>query len=131
LKCKRILSIFQQLLSLKIEVNVSISALNSGLTGMLAFQHGLDTSASNIANSLTKVFQPQQASFQEVAHGGVSSLVSGNGSSGSFATSTAASGTDLATETVNSLVYKAGFEISAKVVKTADQMLGTLVDIQA
>lgn len=110
---------------------MSISALNSGLTGMLAFQRGLDTSANNIANSLTKGFQPQQASFQEVAHGGVSSLVSGNGSSGSFATSTAASGTDLATETVNSLVYKAGFEISAKVVKTADQMLGTLVDIQA
>jgi flagellar basal-body rod protein FlgC len=41
------------------------------------------------------------------------------------------SGTDLADATVNSLVYKAGFDLSAKVVQTADQRLGTLINIQA
>ncbi|MES2072333.1 MAG: flagellar basal body rod C-terminal domain-containing protein [Pseudomonadota bacterium] len=110
---------------------MSIPALNSGLSSMLAFQRGLDTSANNIANAQTNGYQPQQASFKEGSNGGVSSVVSGNGSNGTSATSVEASSTDLATETVNSLVYKIGFDVSAKVVKTADQMLGTLVDIQA
>lgn len=110
---------------------MSIPALNSGLSGMLAFQRGLDTSANNIANAQTNGYKPQQASFKEGSNGGVSTVVSGNGSNGTSATSAETSGTDLATEMVNSLVYKAGFDASAKIVKTADQMLGTLVDIQA
>lgn len=110
---------------------MSIPALNSGLSGLQAFQRGLDTSANNIANTQTNGYKPQQASFKEGVSGGVTAAVSGNGSNGTSATSTEASGTDLATETVDSLVYKAGFDASAKVVKTADQMLGTLIDIQA
>ncbi len=110
---------------------MSIPALSSGLSGLQAFQRGLDTSANNIANSQTNGYKPQQASFKEGANGGVSTVINGNGSNGSSATSTEASGTDLATETVNSLVYKAGFEASAKVVKIADQTLGTLIDITA
>ncbi|WP_394780576.1 flagellar basal body rod C-terminal domain-containing protein [Undibacterium sp.] len=110
---------------------MSIPALSSGLSGMQAFQRGLDTSANNIANSQTNGFKPQQASFKEGATGGVSTVVSGNGSNGTSATSKEASGTDLATETVDSLVYKNGFDASAKVVKTADQMLGTLIDTTA
>ncbi|GGC61078.1 flagellar basal body protein [Undibacterium terreum] len=110
---------------------MSISALSSGLSGLQAFQRGLDTSANNIANAQTNGYKPQQASFKEGSNGGVNAVVSGNGSNGTSTTSTEASGTDLATETVNSLVYKAGFDASAKVVRTADQTLGTLIDIQA
>ncbi|MFC4160765.1 flagellar basal body rod C-terminal domain-containing protein [Chitinimonas lacunae] len=40
-------------------------------------------------------------------------------------------GADLASETVQSLVNKTGFQASAQMVKTADDMLGTLIDIRA
>lgn len=43
----------------------------------------------------------------------------------------AADGADLATETVQSMVNKTGFQASANVVKTADDMLGTLIDLHA
>lgn len=40
-------------------------------------------------------------------------------------------GTDFATEATNSLVYKAQFDLSAKVIQAADENLGTLIDIKA
>lgn len=120
-----------------------ISALNNGLSGMVANQRALDMSAHNTANASTNGFQPAKAKFSEQANGGVqasprpSTKVSLSGaapSSGSPSSGTSAStpsGTDYATEAVNSLTYKLGFDMSAKVVKTSDQMLGTLVNIKA
>ena len=45
--------------------------------------------------------------------------------------SSEAGGTDFATEATNSLVYKAQFDLSAKVLQAADENLGTLIDIKA
>ncbi|MET3116755.1 flagellar hook protein FlgE [Undibacterium sp. GrIS 1.8] len=110
---------------------MSISALQTGLSGLQSYQRALDSSAHNIANANTNGFQPQQVQFQEATNGGVnSSITSFSNSSGATAPS-ATSGTDLATELVQSLEYKAGFDFSAKIVKTADQVLGTLFNITA
>ncbi len=118
-------------------------ALNNGLSGMLANQRAVDISAHNTANASTNGFQPSRAKFSEQAKGGVEvspspstkvSLSTPAGSAGSASggtSATTASGTDYATEAVNSLTYKLGFDMSAKVVKTSDQMLGTLVNIKA
>lgn len=114
---------------------MSISLLNIGSSGLQSYQHALDSSSHNIANANTAGFQPQEVNFQEASGGGVVVNISQNGSiaSGSSANKATneASGTDLATELVNSIQYKAGFDFSAQIVKTADKVLGTLIDISA
>ncbi len=123
---------------------MSISALNSGLSGMQAFQRALDVTGNNVANVDTNGFKPQQAQFQATSGGGVSvtattpgvagsapSAASGSTTAPQSLSAAAPSGTDLVAETVNSLQYKYGFDMSAQVVKTADETLGTLVNITA
>jgi flagellar hook protein FlgE len=115
---------------------MSGSALNIGITSLRAYQRALDNSSHNIANANTSGFQPEQAQFQESPAGGVFVSISQNGSvaAGSVKPTelaTQASGTDLATELVNSIQYKVGFEFSAQIVKAADEVLGTLIDINA
>ncbi|WP_230418999.1 flagellar basal body rod C-terminal domain-containing protein [Undibacterium griseum] len=104
-----------------------ISALNSGLSGMRANETALDSSAHNVANADTQGFNPQQVSFQENTNGGV--IV--NLSRGSAIAQQDNSGTDLENEVVQSIQYKAGFDVNAKMVKTADEMLGTLINTKA
>ena len=104
---------------------MSISAISAGLSGMRANMRALDSTGHNVANALTAGFRPQQASFQETA-GGVSVNLSQAPAAGNEG-----SGTDLASEMVQSMVYQSSFDASAKMLKTADDMLGTLIDIQA
>ncbi len=119
---------------------MSGSALNIGLTSLRAYQRALDSSSHNIANANSSGFQVEQAQFQEAPAGGVVVNISQNGSaasnsaSGSITPATLppqASGTDLSTELVNSIQYKTGFEFSVQIVKAADEVLGTLIDINA
>lgn len=114
---------------------MSGTALNIGITSLRAYQRALDSSSHNIANANTSGFQPEQAQFQEAIAGGVVVNISQNGSiaSGSAPAdlATQASGTDLSTELVNTIQYKAGFQFSAQIVKAADDVLGTLIDINA
>jgi flagellar hook protein FlgE len=96
---------------------------------MYAAQGALGVSAHNVANMSTQGFQPQRAAMSEAAPAGSGVTLSAQGVQ--MARAEGASGTDLASETVNSLVYKAQFQLSAKVVQAAGQQLGTLLDIQA
>jgi flagellar hook protein FlgE len=115
---------------------MSISSLNIGLSGMKAYQGALDSSANNIANANTKAYQPQTASFQENTNGGVTVNISkasqqlASQEANLNSNSEISSATDLATELTNNLQYKAGFEFSAKIVKTADEMFSTLLDLK-
>ena len=120
---------------------MSISALSSGLSGLQAFQRAQDVTSNNIANVDTNGFKPQQAQFQSQTGGGVTVNASTPGTASTSSTSSTTSpqslssaqpsGTDLTNETVNSLQYKYGFDLSAQVVKAANENLGTLVNIQA
>ncbi|MFZ6778455.1 flagellar basal body rod C-terminal domain-containing protein [Undibacterium sp. Ji83W] len=107
---------------------MSVSALNSGLSGLKAYTRALDSSGHNVANASTSGFVPQQVSFQEQPAGGVIANISREGSS---LASQELSGTDLTSEIVQSLQFKTGFDLSAKIIKTADELLGTLIDIKA
>jgi flagellar basal-body rod protein FlgC len=124
---------------------MAINGLNIGTSGLQAYQRALDVSANNVANALTKNFQPRQPQFQEGTPAGVvvtlspagnqiANAVNGasNGTNnGNQASEDQPSATDLTTEIVNQIQYQAGFNISAKVVKTNDQILGTLLDLKA
>ncbi|MDC8756318.1 flagellar basal body protein [Janthinobacterium fluminis] len=110
---------------------MSISALNAGVSGLNANQRALDVSAHNVANVGTAGFQPQAAAFQESSPAGGGVSLSVEGRSLSSANPAQANGVDVAKEITDALVYEAGVNLSAKVVKTADATLGSLLDIRA
>ncbi|WP_028101069.1 flagellar basal body protein [Pseudoduganella violaceinigra] len=111
---------------------MTISALQAGLSGLQANQQALGVEAHNVANLATQNFQPQQAKFQET-QGGTSVTIStaARNLSAADTAGAAPSGTDPASSITNSLVYKANFDLSAKVVQAADERIGTLLDIKA
>ncbi|MES2741184.1 MAG: flagellar basal body rod C-terminal domain-containing protein [Pseudomonadota bacterium] len=108
---------------------MAISALSAGLSGLQANQGALDIKGQNIANAGSAGFQPQGVAFQDNPGGGGVTL-SALGRSQAAAAGPA-NGVDLATEITESLVYQQGFDLSAKVVKAADERIGTLINISA
>ncbi|MCE3261018.1 MAG: hypothetical protein K0R43_97 [Pseudoduganella sp.] len=111
---------------------MAISALQAGLSGLQSNQQALGVEAHNVANMATQNFQPQQATFQQTPGGtSVTLSTAARGLSAADQAGGAPSGTDPASAITNSLVYKAGFDLSAKVVQAADERLGTLLDIKA
>ena len=107
---------------------MAISTIHTAASGLQASTGALANSARSVANMSTAGFQPARASFQESspAGGGVTLSVEGRQTQ-----SSEASGVDFATEATDALVYKAQFDLSAKVIQAADQNLGTLIDIKA
>ncbi len=112
---------------------MAISALGIGLTGLQANVKALDVEAHNTANMNTDHFIPQSASFTEArpVGTGVTLSVAARAQSAAENVGGAPSGTDPASSITNSLVYKAGFDLSAKLIQAADERLGTLIDIRA
>ena len=106
---------------------MGISALGAGLSGLNANQQALAVEANNVANLNTEKYQAQEATFQESnpAGSGVSLSAAGLGMS------RADGGTDLAKSITNQMMYKAGFELSLKVIQAADERMGMLIDIKA
>ena len=105
---------------------MSISALGAGLSGMIANQRALDVEANNVANMNTANGEPRQAALKESGpNGGVTLSAEGRGMAA------AEGGTDLAASLTSSMMYEAGFKLSAKVVQAADERIGMLIDIRA
>jgi flagellar hook protein FlgE len=105
---------------------MSMTALGAGLSGLKANQQALAFEAHNVANLSTEGFTASQARFVESDPAGSGVSLSAQGLS-----MAAAEGTDLAKSLTNSLMYKAGFELSLKVIAQADERMGMLIDIQA
>jgi flagellar hook protein FlgE len=105
---------------------MSSSVISSGLSGLESNQRALDISARNIAAG---TLQSQGAAYQDQAGDGNNVTISAQGRA--LAGSGSGSSTDLATEITNSLIYKASFDLSAKLVKVGDETLGSLIDIRA
>ena len=116
---------------------MAISALGIGLTGLQANAKALGVEAHNTANLNTGHFVPQAASFNEArpAGTGVTLSIAARDASAAENVGGAPSGTDpaaaFASSLTHSLVYKAGFDLSARLIQAADERLGTLIDIRA
>lgn len=106
---------------------MGISALGAGLSGLNANQQALAVEANNVANLNTENYRAQAAGFQESSPSGsgVSLSVAG------LSMSRNEGGADLAKSMTNQMMYKAGFELSLKVIQAADERMGMLIDIQA
>lgn len=106
---------------------MSISALGAGLSGLYANQQALDVEGNNVANLATQNFRGQKAVFTESDPAGSGVTLSAQGRT----LAAAEGGPDLAASITNSMLYEAGFKMSAKVIQMADQRIGSLIDITA
>ncbi len=111
---------------------MAVGALGIGLSALQSYQVALNVTANNIANGNTNGFVPMRTDFHATSPGGVYATISSQGAAASASdgdTDTESpSETDLTNEAVNLLEYKNGYLANAKVVKTQDQLLGTLLN---
>lgn len=106
---------------------MSVSALGAGLSGANANQQALAVEAHNIANLSTANFEAREARFEESSPSGSGVSLSAKG----LSLSAAEGGTDFAKSLTNTMLYKAGFDLSLKVIQAADERIGMLIDIKA
>lgn len=115
-----------------------IDAISSALSGLIAFSTEIDVNAHNVANINTVGFKKSQTEFVALETGGVLPIIQKNESAGpSILNNTGygpaqleLSNVDLVEETVNRIVAQRGFEANLQALKTADGMLGRILDIK-
>ena len=92
--------------------------LNIAASGLAAAQAQLNTTANNIANADTPGYRAQRVDLVDLSAGGVA--ISGISQESSV---------DLAKESVDLIREKAFYTANAAVVRTADQLMGTLLNM--
>ena len=116
------------------------SSLNISASALHAFGTGMMTTANAIANVNTDGFLPQRTVYGEMRGGGVrvESVVQEGGQPGRVQTAVerravtdAPSATELTREFPGMMTTQRAFEANAVAVRTADEMMGTLLDIRA
>jgi flagellar hook-associated protein FlgK len=95
-----------------------MDAISSAQSGLAAAQTQFNVSANNIANLNTPGFSPSRVDSYTDSSGGVQTT-----------TQTVAGPTDLATEAVNMDNAKNLYDANAMVIKVANKMVGSLLDI--
>ncbi|MBI3807181.1 MAG: flagellar biosynthesis protein FlgC [Nitrospirae bacterium] len=115
-----------------------IGAIHSALSGLTAFSTQIDVTAHNVANVMTNEFKRSRTEFVAVETGGVLPVIQKNESAGpSILNNTGygpaqleLSNVDLGEEAINLIISQRGFEANLQTIKTADDMLGSLLDIK-
>jgi flagellar basal-body rod protein FlgC len=109
----------------------------SALSGLTAFSTQIDVTAHNVANVNTDGFKKSHVQLVSVETGGVLPVVRKDDSAGPTIlrdigygpTQVELSNVDLGQETVNQIIGQRGFEANLNLLKTADELLGSLLDI--
>ena len=108
--------------------------LNTGLSALNAFATGVQGTAYNIANVNTGGFQPVSVHYRsgKPADQGVRPVVTRPAPDPAPAAAApfAASHVDEAREMTNLIVNQRSFEANAAVIRTGDELLGTLIDLK-
>jgi len=106
------------------------AAMNIAASGLDAAAMQVDVAASNIANLNTPGYQPQRADLVDLSGGGVAvSGISTDSNSDANANTGSSSNVDLTNEMMQLTRAKLLYSANAAVLRTADQMLGTLLDV--
>ncbi|MFO0706097.1 MAG: flagellar basal body rod C-terminal domain-containing protein [Nitrospira sp.] len=113
-----------------------MSALDTALSGLTAFAKKIEVSAHNVANVNTDGFKKSRTEFVEAGPGGVLPVVQKDDSAGPTvlkdtgygAAQVELSNVDLGEEAVSQIVAQRGFEANLRTLKTADDMLGSILD---
>jgi flagellar hook protein FlgE len=116
-----------------------ISAIGNTISALNAYGTGLNVKANNIANADSENYKKSRATYLEGENGDVTVDISKIGLESELL---AMSGTDTITEPQPSnvelaeeipgiMIDQKGFEANLSVIKTKDQMLGSILDIIA
>jgi flagellar basal-body rod protein FlgC len=115
-----------------------IGAIQSALSGLTAFSTQVAVTAANVANVTTDGFKKSRTELIAVESGGVRSAIQKDETAGPTILNNTGYGpaqlelsnVDLAEEAVNRIIGQRGFEANIQTIKTADEMLGTILDIR-
>jgi flagellar hook protein FlgE len=115
-----------------------IGAIQSALSGLTAFSTQVAVTADNVANVTTDGFKKSRTELIAVESGGVRSAIQKDETAGPTILNNTGFGpaqlelsnVDLAEEAVNRIIGQRGFEANIQTIKTADEMLGTILDIR-
>ncbi len=113
-----------------------ISAIHTALSALTAYAKQLEASAHNTANANTDGFKKSDVHLVEAGTGGVLPVVQKDDSAGPAVLRDTSQGpaqvelsnTDLGEEIASQIVAQRGFEANLRTLKTADDMLGTILD---
>ena len=116
-----------------------ISALSSSVSAINAFEKKMAVVSNNIANSQTDGFKKSRADLKEGGAGAVAVDINIIDNPGPVVSVKEKAGiaekemsnVDLAGEIPQAILVQTGFEANLKMLKTEDEMLGTLLDILA
>ena len=98
----------------------------SSISSMNAHSTWMDVNANNVANVNTDKFKSVDTKLEEGQKNNPKAVLRENSENQS-----GKSGTDLAKELTDKIPIEKGFGVNAKVVKTKDEMLGTLMDMKS
>ncbi len=116
-----------------------ISSIGNSISALNAFGTGISVKANNIANSNSENFKKSRAVYVEGENGEVKTEIRKVGQESELPSLTATdantepqpSNVDLAEEIPGMIVDQRGFEANLAVIKTKDEMLGSVLDIIA
>jgi len=114
-----------------------ISALSSAVSAINAFDKKMAVVSNNVANAQTEGFKKSRADLKEGEAGAVEvdiSVIDTQGPTISVEKNGGIvkkemSNVDLAEEIPQTILAQTGFEANLKMIKTEDEMMGTLLDV--
>jgi flagellar hook protein FlgE len=114
-----------------------ISAIGNTISALNAYGTGINVKANNIANADSEDYKKSRAIYAEGENGDVTVEISKVGLESELlalsgtTTEPQPSNVELAEEIPGMMIDQNGFEANLSVIKTKDQMLGTVLDIIA
>lgn len=115
-----------------------LSAIHTALSGLAAYAKHVEVTAHNVANVNTNGFKKSRTEFVALETGGVLPIIRKNETAGPVILNNTGYGpsqlelsnVDLGEEAVNQIIGQRGFEANLQAIKTADNMLGSILDIK-
>ena len=114
-----------------------ISSLSAGISAISSFSTKMNVTANNVANVNTDGFKKSRTILQEGKTGGVKPVVDQEDTPGPIKQvvedgeprEVEASNVDLAEELTSTIPTQASYNANLKTIQTAEEMLGSLLDI--
>ena len=115
-----------------------IGAIQSALSGLTGFSTQVAVTAHNMANVTTDGFKKSRTELIAVESGGVRSVIQKDETAGPTILNNTGYGpaqlelsnVDLGEEAISLIISQRGYEANLQTIKTADDMLGSLLDIK-
>ncbi|MFH2091081.1 MAG: flagellar basal body rod C-terminal domain-containing protein [Pseudomonadota bacterium] len=114
-----------------------VAPIQSNVSALQAFTRQISVSANNVANALTDDFKKSRAINTEGRNGQVETTITKVDTKGPLVDDPLSntgglkelSNTDIAEELTNQIIAEQGFKANAKMIKSYEETIGTLIDM--